>query len=151
MSGGDFTEQYAYTGAPTGISSAFSGGVPAKIGLFLSGHIHQFEYVNFNDYVHYAPQLIVGVSGDNLDPTSNPDGVTPTYAFQAQDFTVHDSTTGTTSASVNHAYSQTEFGFALLQTNSKGDGYTAQVYGLSGTLVGRCTIHLDPRDISCWQ
>ena len=168
--GGDFTEQFAYTGAPTGIGSAFSGGVPAKIGMFLSGHIHQFEYVNFNDYVHYAPQLIVGVSGDNLDPTANPDGVTPTYAYQSQNFTVHDSTSTTTTATVNHAYSQAEFGFALLEARSNGfgddsgdhddshgdhngdhPGYIAHVFNIDGTKAGRCVITLNPRNIACWQ
>jgi hypothetical protein len=87
--GGDFTEQYAYLGAPTGVSSAFTGGVPASISMFLSGHIHQFEYVNFNDYFHYAPQLIVGTGGDNIDPTANPNGdsvyltKTPNQIYQA--------------------------------------------------------------------
>jgi hypothetical protein len=160
---GDFTEQYAYTGAPTGLSSAFSGGVPAKIGMFLSGHIHQFEYVNFNDYVHYAPQLIVGVSGDNLDPTANPDGTTLTYAYQAQNFTVHNTATGTTAATVNHAYSQAEFGFAVLDTIGDDDdrgrhhdddrpqGYIAHVFSVDATTAGHCVIKLSPRNIACWQ
>ncbi len=102
--GGDFTEQYTFSGKATGLSSAFSGGVPYKVALFLSGHIHQFEYVNFNDYAHYAPQMIVGVSGDNLDATANPNGTSPTYAYQSQPFTVHNDPTTTGSATVHAAY-----------------------------------------------
>ncbi len=150
--GGDFTEQYTFTGAPTGIGSAFSGGVPAKIGMFLSGHIHQFEYVNFNDYTHYAPQLIVGVGGDNLDPTANPNGTAPTYAYQSQQFTVHNSTTGTTTATVHAAYSQAEFGFAVLDTTATG--YVANVFNIGANKAGRCTITIgagQQRNIACWE
>jgi hypothetical protein len=149
--GGDFTEQYAFTGAPTGIGSAFTGGVPASIALFLSGHIHQFEYVNFNDYTHYAPQMIVGVGGDNLDPTANPNGTNPIYAYQSQNFTVHDtaSVSTTTNAAVGHAYSQAEFGFAVLQATT--NGYIANVYNIGASRAGRCTITLVPRNIACWD
>jgi hypothetical protein len=153
---GDFTEQYAYTGAPSGVSSAFTGGIPAKVAMLLSGHIHQFEYVNFNDYTHYAPQLIVGVGGSNIDPTTNPNGFTPpsgglTYAYQSQAFTVHDTaTTGTTTSTVVHAaYSQAEFGFAVLDATSTG--YIANVYNINSTKAGRCTITLSPRNIACWD
>jgi hypothetical protein len=149
--GGDFTEQYTFTGAPTGLASAFSGGVPAKVAMMLSGHIHQFEYVNFNDFTHYAPQLVVGVGGDNLDPTANPNGTSPTYAYQSQAFTVHDApVTGTTgSTTVHAAYSQAEFGFAVLDATPTG--YIANVYNTNSTKAGRCTITLNPRNIACWD
>ena len=149
-SGGDDTEQFAYSGNATA-NSAFSGGVPTQIALFLSGHIHQFEYVNFNDYTHFAPQMIVGVGGTNLDPTANPNGVSPTYAYQNQAFAVHQTTsaTATTPAVVNHAYSQAEFGFAVLQAT--GAGYVASVYNIGAAKAGRCTITLGPRNIACWQ
>ena len=151
--GGDFTEQYTFSGNATA-NSAFSGGVPYKIGMFLSGHIHQFEYVNFNDYTHYAPQLIVGMGGDNLDPTANPNGTSPTYAFQSQSFTVHNNTStgSTTSTTVHAAYSQAEFGFALLQVTPTG--YIANVYNINANKAGRCTITLSnpgPRGIVCWD
>jgi len=147
---GDFTEQFAFSGNATA-NSAFSGGVPYKVPLFLSGHIHQFEYVNFKDFTHYAPQLIVGIGGDNLDPTANPDGVTTTYGYQNQDFTVHNSaTTGsTTTTSVARAFSRAEFGFALLEPRKTG--FVADVYDINAKKVGRCTIKLNPRDIQCWE
>ncbi len=148
---GDFTEQYTFTGAPTGVGSAFTGGVPTSIAMFLSGHIHQFQYVNFNDYTHYAPQLIVGVGGDNLDPTANPNGVSPIYAYQSQNFTVHDTSSvgTTTTAAVGHAYSQAEFGFAVLQATPTG--YIANVYNIGASRAGRCTITLNKRNIACWN
>lgn len=161
--GGDFTEQYAYLGAPTGAGSAFSGGVPAKIGMFLSGHIHQFEYVNFNDYVHFAPQLIVGTGGDNIDPTANPAGDTTynqpspnlIYHFTSTPFDVHNTASASfapSTTTVHAAYSQAEFGFALLQTTSTG--YIANVYNIYAAKAGRCTITMGnpgPRNIACWD
>ena len=148
---GDFTEQFAYSGNATPYS-AFSGGVPVKLAMFLSGHIHQFEYVNFNDYTRYAPQMVVGVGGDNLDATANPNGTSPTYGYAATGFTVHNSSTtaSTTTASVMHAYSQAEFGFAVLQTTGS-TGYVASVYNIGAAKAGRCTITLAPRNIACWQ
>jgi hypothetical protein len=163
FNGGDFTEQFAYGGNATNSNSAFTGGVPAKIGMFLSGHIHQFEYVNFNDYVHYAPQLIVGTSGDNIDPTANPAGDSAyltqspalLYAYQSQSFDVHNTASATfapVTTTVHAAYSQAEFGFALLQTTATG--YIANVYNIYAVKAGRCTITLSnpgPRNIACWD
>nr|WP_294544711.1 metallophosphoesterase [uncultured Rhodopila sp.] len=148
--GGDFTEQYTFSGNATA-NSAFTGGVPYKIALFLSGHIHQFEYVNFSDYSHYAPQLIVGTGGDNLDPTANPDGHTLTYAYQNQAFTVHNNSTTSTTTTTNAlaAYSQAEFGFAVLDATATG--YIANVYNIYSTKAGRCVIKLNPRDLTCWD
>ncbi len=145
---GDITEQVTFSGAATA-NSAFSGGVPAKLAMFLSGHIHQFEYVNFDDYVRYAPQMIVGVGGDKLDATSNPDATSPTYGYQNQGFVIRNSSTGSTTAQVNHAYSQAEFGFAVLQATS--NGYLASVYNIGASRAGRCTVTLAPRNIACWQ
>ena len=145
---GDVTEQVTFSGGATA-NSAFSGGVPAKLAMFLSGHIHQFEYVNFNDYVRYAPQMIVGVGGDKLDATSNPNATTSTYGYQNQGFTIRNSSTTSTTAQVNHAYSQAEFGFAVLQATSSG--YLASVYNIGASRAGRCTVTLAPRNIACWQ
>ena len=145
---GDVTEQVTFSGGATP-NSAFSGGVPAKLAMFLSGHIHQFEYVNFDDYVRYAPQMIVGVGGDKLDPTANPDTTKPTYGYQNQGFAVRNSATTSTNAQVNHTYAQAEFGFAVLQATSTG--YLASVYNIGASRAGRCTITLAPRNIACWQ
>jgi hypothetical protein len=158
---GDFTEQYTFTGAPIGSGSAFTGGVPLKIAMMLSGHIHQFEYVNFSDYTHYAPQIVVGTGGSSIDPSSNPQGFTApgglTYGYTSTQFTVHNTpvTATTTTATVKQAYSQAEFGFALLDANAAG-GYTASVYNINAAKAGRCTVTLgnvtgSPRGITCWN
>lgn len=146
--GGNFTQQYAYLGAPTGAASAFSAGVPVKIPFFLAGHIHAFQYVNFADNVTYAPQLVVGNSGDNLDPPLNPDRVTPTFGYSDKNFTVHNATASTTTAVVR-AFSQTKFGFAIMDATPAG--FNVDVYNVSSTKAGRCTITLSPRNIACWQ
>src|SRR5262249_26293966 len=147
--GGDFTEQFTFSGNASTNSAFANGVVPQQISMFLSGHIHQFEYVNFLDNAHFAPQLIVGVGGDNLDPTANPDGTTPTYGYQTTAFTVHNSTGSPSTMSVMRAYAQAEFGFAVLDATTTG--YVANVYNISASKAGRCTIALKPRSIACWQ
>jgi hypothetical protein len=67
---GDWTEQSVFAGGTYG-ASAFALGVPANIGLFISGHIHQAQWVNLADNAHYAPQLIVGMGGSLLDADMN--------------------------------------------------------------------------------
>lgn len=147
--GGDFTEQYLFNGLLNGAS-----GVPYSIGLFLSGHIHQFEYVNFSDYTRFAPQVVVGVGGTLLDTPTAPPALTD--AYQNQPFTIHDTPSTTTAANVSHAYSQAEFGFAVLDATPAG--YVANVYNIGANRSGRCTIALGPnlasgtqRSIACWQ
>jgi hypothetical protein len=107
--------------------------------------------VNFQDWTHYAPQLIVGVGGDNLDPTSNPNGTTVTYGFKSQNFVVHASgtTSNTTSTVATAAFAQAEFGFAVLDATATG--YVANVYNIGAAKAGRCTITLSPRSIACWD
>ena len=149
---GDFTEQYTMSGAPTGVASAFTGGVPAKLALMLSGHVHQFEYLNFQDYTHFAPQMVVGVGGDNLDPTANPNGTTATYKpTNGSSFKVHNNatTSTTTTTTVQSGYAQALFGFAVLDATPTG--FVANVYNTTATKAGRCTITLNPRNIACWQ
>ncbi len=148
-SGGDFTEQYLFNSLVNG-----GGGVPYSVGLFLSGHIHQFEYLNFSDYTRFAPQLVVGVGGTLLDPPTAPPALTDAYADQP--FTVHDTATATETANVRHAYSQAEFGFAVLDATRTG--YRADVFSIGASRVGRCAITLGPnlvpgtqRGIACGQ
>ncbi len=73
MNGGDFTEQYTFSGNASANSAFVGGKVPAEISMFLSGHIHQFEYVNFNNNTDFAPQLIVGMGGDSHGPDRQPE------------------------------------------------------------------------------
>jgi hypothetical protein len=170
--GGDFTEQYTFSGNAAANSAFASGVVPASIPFFLSGHVHEFEYVNFQDNSSLAPQLIVGTGGDNLDYTANPaslpvpnpnnnpvaNPLNPasllTYQFatsasQGKQFDVHTTTSGTTTATVTNAYSQAEFGFAVLDATATG--YTASVYNIGSNRAGRCVITLSPRSIQCWK
>ncbi len=157
---GDFTEQAVVAGG-TYAASAFAQGVPANIGLFLSGHIHQFEYVNFADAAHYAPQLIVGVGGTLLDPDLNT-GLVPAngtldpaaYAQTDAPFSINQISGSVVQALASRTYGHDEFGFALLQTQRDGTGavtgFDAAVYKASSTLAGHCKIALRPtRNISC--
>jgi hypothetical protein len=148
-SGGDFTEQFTFSGNSSP-GDAFAGGtVPQQIALLLSGHIHQFEYVSFADNTAFAPQLTVGTGGDNLDATANPDGVTPTYGYQDVAFTIHNNanTSTTTTATVSRAFSQAAFGYAVLDATPTG--YIATIHSLGSTGVDRCVITLNPRRITC--
>jgi hypothetical protein len=161
---GDFTEQYTFSGNATANSAFKNGKVPKEIAFFLSGHIHEFEYVNFTKNEHFAPQLIVGTGGDNLDYTANPaapavpsappPAALLTYQYAAgkeKPFDLHtSSTTATvTQTDVTNAYSQAEFGFAVLDATEKG--YVANVYNLGNNRAGRCVITLSPRSIQCWK
>ena len=157
---GDYTEQAVVAGG-TYAASAFAQGVPANIGLFLSGHIHQFEYVNFADTVHYAPQMIVGQGGTLLDPDLNT-GLVPAngtqdpaaYAQTDAPFAVNQITGGVVTALAARTYGHDEFGFALLTVQRAAGGavtgFDAAVYKASSTLAGHCAIALRPsRNITC--
>lgn len=113
--------------------------VPPNIGLFLTGHIHQFQYFNFQDADTYPPQMIVGTGGDRLDDEIVPGRTTFTYANR--DFTLHLSPTTTAIATVERAFAQAEFGFALLRPSPTG--YNVDVYTRAG-LAGTCAITLGP-------
>ncbi len=157
---GDVTEQAVFAGG-TYAASAFSNGVPANIGLFLSGHIHQFEYVNFADRARYAPQLIVGMGGTLLDADLNT-GLVPAngtldpaaYAQADAPFSVSQINGSVLAALATRTYGHDEFGFALLdiERDPRGTvtGFDAAVYKASSTLAGHCQIGLRPaRSISC--
>jgi hypothetical protein len=156
---GDFTEQAVFAGG-TYAASAFTNGVPASIGLFLSGHIHQMQYVNFTDFARYAPQLIVGTGGTLLDPDLNtgqvPAGDTDIGSFAQNDaaFTVNQFSGSPTTTTASKTYSHDEFGFAVLDVEHdplfRVTGLRASVYRVSTTLAGHCQITLRPkRNISC--
>ena len=157
---GDYTEQAVFAGG-TYAASAFANGVPANIGLFLSGHIHQFQYVDFTDNSHYAPQLIVGQGGTLLDPDLNT-GLVPAngtldpaaYGQTDAPFAVNGITGSVVTALASRTYGHDEFGFALLtvQRDNHGavNGFDAAVYKASSTLAGHCAIALRPsRNITC--
>jgi hypothetical protein len=169
--GGDFTEQSIFHNG-TYAGSAFASGVPANIGLFISGHIHQAQFLNFKDNTTYAPQMIVGMSGSLLDPDMNTGFVpvgnsnAPTYTEPTAPanpaFTTFNQSNvnqyvnqaaGPYLASLRKTSSHDEFGFALLKatfdSNGNIDGFNADVYKVGTTLAGTCRINLKPRSIDC--
>jgi hypothetical protein len=143
--GGNFTEQFVFSGgaAPT---SPFAGGVPYSLGLFLSGHVHQLEYLNPMDFARFAPQLIVGVGGSQLDAPTTPGQ--PVTSYRNQPFTVHSKVDGTTTLEIEQAYSRAEFGFAVLEPEPRG--FRLQAYTLAEGRKGHCSISLGTRrGIAC--
>lgn len=127
VSGGDQDEQ-----------NLFSSGVPQPIKLLLSGHIHNYQAVQFTD-PKYAPQLVIGNSGTLLDS----DGV-PTPEVGAT-YQASPSTTATTKNTSDLA----EFGFAVLDTTPTG--YNGTVYDLNGVVLANCVINLSGRQLTCNQ
>ncbi len=156
---GDFTEQSVFSGG-TYAASAFRNGVPASIGLFLSGHIHQFEYISFKNFKQFAPQLIVGMGGTLLDPDVTtgaiPNGTDDLAPFrqQNQGFTVNNITATPEVTTARTTFAHDEFGFALLTAidlpGGETVGYDADVYKISSERAGHCIIELTPRrSINC--
>ena len=147
-------------------ASAFTQGVPANIGLFLSGHVHQFEYVDFKDQTKNAPQLIVGMGGTLLDPNLNtgvvPTSIVPptgpsansTYAQPDVPFADNEITGSVMNVIASKTFGHDEFGFAVLDAkrDNKGEvnAFDAAVYKASSTMAGHCLITLRPsRNIKC--
>jgi hypothetical protein len=160
---GDWTEQGVFNGGTGYTASAFKNGVPASIGLFVSGHVHQFQYFNFGSpgslNQNFAPQLIVGTGGSLLDADCNtgvvPSGIAdpakftqPNFPYVVQQYP-GTSSTGTTS----NTFSHDEFGFAVLNAVTDGNGnttgYNADIYKISSARAGICKIVLNPRSITC--
>ncbi|MEJ0046600.1 MAG: metallophosphoesterase [Rhodospirillales bacterium] len=160
--GGDWTEQSVFNGGTGYTASAFKDGVPDSIGLFLSGHIHQFQYVNFPPRKvlnkSFAPQLVVGTGGSLLDADCNtglvPPGNTNQPPFGQLRFPYTVQATGGTTGSLSNTYSHDEFGFALFEAvldkpTGNVTAYNASIYTISASLAGHCRIDLSPRKIAC--
>ena len=130
---GNLSLQAVFSGITGRMGTAFSDGIPSNIALFLSGHVHQFRYLNIGtgDAVNaqFAPQLIVGTGGGLAES----DCITP--------------------QSAGDVFNNDGFGFAVLDaiTNSTQTvtGYTAAIYKISTALAGRCAVQFNPRSISC--
>jgi hypothetical protein len=130
---GNLSLQAVFSGITGRMGTAFSDGVPSNVALFLSGHVHQFRYLNIGtgDSVNaqFAPQLIVGTGGGLAES----DCATP-------------QTTG-------DVFNNDGFGFAVLDAVTDSTqavtGYTAAIYKISTALAGRCAVQFNPRSISC--
>ena len=159
---GDWTEQSVFNHGTGYASSIFKSGVPASMGLFVSGHIHQFQYLNFGTAkapnIVLAPQLIVGTGGTLLDDDCNtgvvpPGNVNVAPFGQARFPYIVQQSGGLASSSLSYTYSHDEFGFAYLEAHQDASGktafFTASIYTISSSLAGRCVIGLSPRKIEC--
>jgi hypothetical protein len=154
---GDWTEQSVFNGSTGYSASAFKNGVPSAISLFVSGHVHQFEY--FTPAGNFAPQLIVGTGGSLLDADCNtgnvPNGLTDPANFKqtSEPYLVQQYSSSTPSQTTSNTFSHDEFAFAVLDaiTNNKGvtTGYNADIYKISSSRAGTCKITLNPRNIVC--
>jgi hypothetical protein len=155
---GDWTQQAVFNGG-TSANSAFVNGVPSNVFLFLSGHVHQFQYLNIaaagTPSLGFAPQLIVGTGGSLLDPDCNtgavPNGVTNVANFSqnAAPYKVQ-LNPGTSQSSVTAStFSHDEFGFAIFDKLADGSGYLADIYKVSSAKAGVCRVKFNPRSITC--
>jgi hypothetical protein len=151
---GNATEQAVFSGG-TNPASAFSHGVPGNIFLFLSGHVHEAQYVNLQDSGKYPPQLIVGMSGTLLDadlntgkvPAGNAD--VPAFTENSSPFQVATFAGAPKNETAKTAGAHDEFGFAVLEATSDGRAFNAQIYKLGTSKAGTCRILVAPRSIDC--
>ena len=155
---GNSTEQAVFSGG-TSAASAFTHGVPASIGLFLSGHVHQAQYIDLLDSATYAPQLVVGMSGTMLDldvvtghkPPGDVD--IPSFSETAASFKMVHFDGSSSVAVAKSAGTHDEFGFAVLHAATGADqqinGFLTDVYKFRTTKAGTCQIVLAPRSLTC--
>jgi hypothetical protein len=94
--------------------------VPRTVELMLSGHIHTFESINFQQDV--PPQIVAGNGGDNLD-------VTPKNLRGSQ-FIGHSGVTVADGLSVG--------GFGFLLMTRVADGWTIDLYDPAAKPKGQC-------------
>lgn len=94
--------------------------IPHSVALMLSGHIHTFESINFNQDV--PPQIVAGNGGDDLN-------VTPRNLHGAQ-FLGHSGVTVANGLSVG--------GFGFLLMTRAVDGWTIDLYDPAARPKGQC-------------
>jgi hypothetical protein len=166
---GDWTEQAVFNGGTGYGATAFANGVPSNVALFLSGHVHQLQYLNIGPTAQlnqqFAPQLIVGTGSSLLDPDCNtgvvPSGVVDVATFKQTQFPyIVQTNPGTNTSTANsNTFSHDEFGFAVFDaiTDNNGNvtGYNADIYKISSARAGLCKIIFanpntnTPRSITC--
>jgi hypothetical protein len=107
--------------------TAFGADMPAEIRLFVSGHIHLFQAVDFAGT--YPPQLVVGTGGDNLERKSP-------VSFMGADINGH-----------KVANSVTYAGFAYMVWDRDGGDWSGTLFDVDGKPINHC--RLSGRSLSC--
>jgi hypothetical protein len=102
--------------------------VPRSVELMLSGHIHTFESINFNQDV--PPQIVAGNGGDDLN-------VTPSNLRGSQ-FIGHSGITVADGLSVG--------GFGFLVMTRAPDGWTIDLYDPAAQPKGQCHFTAPQKD-----
>jgi hypothetical protein len=100
----------------------WEGKLPPGIDLALSGHMHMFEILSFED--GRSPQLIVGTGGTKLDRT-----ITRRLEGTKLGSTV-----------VSHGRALREFGFIMLMPRGDASGWTATFVTSTGRAKLACSI-----------
>jgi Calcineurin-like phosphoesterase len=94
--------------------------VPHPVSLMLSGHIHTFESINYDQDV--PPQIVAGNGGDRLDPTP--------ANLRGTQFVGHGGVTVADGLSVG--------GFGFLLMTRMADGWTIDLYDPAAKPKGQC-------------
>ena len=100
--------------------------IPSSVELMLSGHIHTFEAINFNQRV--PPQIVAGNGGDALYETPR--------NLRGTQFIGHSGVTVADGLSVGG------FGFLLMTKvgNGAADGWIIDLYDPAGQTEGQCRL-----------
>ena len=123
-------------------------GVPPRIGLVLSGHLHAWQHLDFADAARHVPQLVIGTGGDWLDPPLDP--TSPVFARRDMVFRLHAAAdpAQATEILVRKAFSERRFGYAVLV--AVGKGFRITFHDPGGRVLDRCTLTLNrERRLDC--
>ncbi|HLJ64446.1 MAG TPA: metallophosphoesterase, partial [Stellaceae bacterium] len=110
------------SGAVVGGNKTMLGANPllhVSIKLALSGHIHAFEGIDYNE--RSVPQLIAGTGGDNLDMA--PADLSGILVGGIK---------------IKEGLTLSRFGFLTL--DREGQSWLGQVYDVTGAVIGRCQL-----------
>lgn len=112
-------KEQLFTGNPT-LEAASESQLPASVEMVLSGHVHLFEALSFDQ--PRPPQLVIGNSGTELDPAVT----TPLAGLEIA------------GATVAVGETRDSFGFAVLE--ARDDGWSMTLRDVDGDTELGCTI-----------
>ena len=121
----------AWEGANSTLLQALAGTDEARLTLMLSGHIHDFQIMNFGDGL--APQIVIGEGGAELDAEVPPQLAGLTTAGQT----------------VVDGMSLGGFGYVVMDRLGTGRNWNIIVHSPHGDVLRRCK--LEDRKLSCAQ